>query len=235
MKKTVLASVVLLSASQVVAQEQALNPQFNYVEAGYTQYDIDGIDDIKPAGLIVKAAKQFDEVYIAASYLRATDDTSEYYSEHGSNFDLIVTSDLEVTATQYELGAGYIWDVADNATLDIFLGVGNLDLEAEVDAFVDVTYIEFDGSVVNENYNDSSSDSADANYYRVLARYTIAMDDFVLKATAGAERGDDSDSDTEFMYGLEAGYFVTPEFSVNASYSGTSDYALASVTARYHF
>lgn len=235
MKKSILATAILLSAYQVTAQEVVNNPQFNYVEAGYAQLDIDDIGDVKPAGFTVSAVKQFGQFFVTGSYMRGSDDTSENGGFSESGIEVVERANLELTTTRYELGAGYLLNVSNNATLDISVAYGNLDAEADVDFTAEIYYVDTDGTSILDTFSDSYSESADENYFSATARYIVTINDLVLKGSVGAERFDTSGADTEFVYRAEAGYFINEAVSVNVSYTGGSDYSTAALTARYHF
>jgi len=235
MRKTFLAISVLLTSYQAMAQTSANNPQFNYAEAGYVQFEIDDIDEVKPAGITISVAKQFDQFFVAGQYMRAADETNQNYGISEPGFEVDERANMELTTTRYELGAGYIWDVSDGATIDLMVAYGNLDATADVDFTAEIRYMDIDGNPILETVSDSYSESADENYFSAAARYILNVNDFVLKGSVGAERFDTDGADTEFVYRVEAGYFVTEAASVNLGYTGGADYSVVALTARYHF
>ena len=110
-----LAVTLLLSANVALADK---SPNWNYLEFGYLQGDIDDSGDIDPDGF--GAGLSFE---ISDNFIFQLERLSISYDFFGT----------DIEATQTNIGFGYVMSATD--TTDFVFGVSYVDVEACVDSF----------------------------------------------------------------------------------------------------
>lgn len=114
MKSTLLASLLGLLSMNAVA---AVSPTWNYVQLGYTQTDIDGLDQLDPNGLMVFGSYELsDNFFIAGSFASLSDDFQS----------------LELDLEQGTAGLGYKYSMTPST--DWFVALSYEYASAEVDS-----------------------------------------------------------------------------------------------------
>lgn len=237
-KTSLVCAALALTSAKTFAQEEVLGhiPVFNSVQVGYAQLDVDDLDDFKPKGFSFGATKQFNNFYVAGSYVRGSDDQGMSYNYDDGNYFVDDKWNLDMTFTQMKLSLGYIIPAGIDGFIDMSIEYGEVKFEADIKgSWVEGSYN--DAGLRDIMFNDSYSGSEDAseNLYGAQVRYTKYFGDIIVRASGGIERLDVDGADSELVFGLEGGYNFTENLSALISYSKGSDYNIVGGLVRYQF
>lgn len=235
---SLICAALAVTSASVFAQEEVLGdiPVFNNVQVGYAQLDVDDMDDFKPKGFSLGATKQFKNFYVAASYVRGSDDQDMSYNYDNGYYFVDDNWNLDMSFTQMKLSLGYIVPLSNDGFIDMSVEYGEVKFEADIKGgWVEGTYNNAGQRDIEWSETYSGSDDASENLYGAQIRYTKYFGDIIVRASGGIERLDVDDADSELVFGLEGGYYFTENFSALISYSKGSDYNIIGGLVRYQF
>lgn len=207
MKSTIIALATASAfAAASAAHADTSSPEWNYLQAGYAQLDVDEFDD-EPDGFGVAGAYLFNEnVFVRARYQQASTDLVIY----GANVD----TDIDLSS----IAIGY--KTALNDKSDIYGAVSVERMEVSADA-------SYQGAYASE----SDSETGYGAYVGIKSRLS---DMFELYGEAGYLKISDYDiSDASFEAG--ANLYFTEDFGAGVSYRKFDDFGILGANIRYAF
>lgn len=203
MKLLALGIVTALSFSANAAQ---LN--YDFIEAGYIQTDIDAISIVDPKGFVLAGSKQVnDNWYMSGHYASQSDEVRDtvYF------YDQSATITVDVDFTRFALGAGYIYSLSNETKIDYSVHLGQIEADVSGD-----------------------SDSTDTLTLNAQVRHLVNPS-FELSAGLGFERLHDDESENSAVVNAGAQYYFNNQFSVKAQYRNADEYSDILLVARYSF
>ena len=237
-KTSLVCAALALVSVNVFAQEEVLGdiPVFNNVQVAYAQLDVDDMDDFKPKGFTLGATKQFNNFYVAGSYVRGSDDQDMSYNYDDGYYFVDDNWKLDMAFTQMKLSLGYIVPTGNDGYIDMSVEYGEVKFEADIKGnWVEGIYDDAGQRDVVWGETYSGSEDASENLYGAQIRYTKYFGDIIVRASGGIERLDVDGADSELVFGLEGGYNFKENLSALISYSKGSDYNIVGGLVRYQF
>lgn len=226
-----LISLALLCASGIAAANQ---PNLSFVELGYGQTKVDDfIEDDSFSGFNLGASFELNESwYVPVSYyLHTAEDTENLFFEDTS-FRQEGNIKTSVDFSQFSIGLGYQFSVADNAILTV--DVNYLQLKAKVKGSVNVQGFQDGELVFAEDYSESNSETENGFSARAIYRNSLTENfQFNLGIQHSVIRIDsETISDTAGI--IEGLYHFNEELSVKLSGTIGEDQLLVA-SVRYSF